>query len=85
MICAECEKDNALAQEMAKLQPQFMLCRLPGKGFCVVDALALSTIPGEGGGHALVMQMVKGSEDASPLGAVLKAVEILNEKAKNKT
>lgn len=59
MICATCENNDRLAIEMQKLPPQYLLARLPGAGFCVVDALALSTIPGEGGGHALVMQMVK--------------------------
>lgn len=77
MICAICEDENRLAKEMAKLPPQYLLARLPGRGFCVVDALALSTIPGEGGGHALVMQMVKGSEAVTPLEALLKALEIL--------
>lgn len=81
MICVTCENNDRLAVEMSKLPPQFMLCTLPGRGFCVVDALALSTIPAaDGNGHALVMQMVKGSEDESPLGAVLKAVEIINGK-----
>lgn len=79
MICVECDE---VEKGFAKLGPQYLLCGLPGGGYCMVDAMACAMMEGQ---NAMVLQKVTGSDSDTILGTILKTIEILNEKAKNKT
>lgn len=76
MICAQCQEQNDLETNMAKLPAQYLLCRLPNGIYCMVDAMATTAIPDQKQ-LALVLKKVSGSEAPKALDAVLKTIEII--------
>ena len=70
-------KQETLEEAWAKLPVQYLLFRLPDGKFCMVDAMACTMMEGQ---NAMILQRVTGSDADTPLGAVLRTIEILRER-----